>query len=69
MARVTGSIKASNDNISQEDHPDAYKEKLENLKVKKSSSRGSLRSKKSTVSVQMEDVETGSMTQLKKFKS
>ena len=69
MARVTGSIKASNDNISQEDHPDAYKEKLENLKVKKLSSRGSLRSKKSTVSVQMEDVETGSMTQLKKFKS
>ena len=70
MARVTGSIKASNDASMELQNPKAYQEKGDSqLNINKRGSAGSMRSRKSSthVSVQMEDVETGSMSKIKKM--
>ena len=65
MARATGSIKASKDggNASLVENPKAYMDKQDSmLGIDHRKSYESIRSKKSTISVQMEDVETGNMS-------
>ena len=73
MARATGSIKASNDegnNSSMVENPKAYMDKQDSmLGINHRKSHESIRSKKSTISVQMEDVETGNIGKAKSLQT
>lgn len=73
MARATGSIKASNEdgaNSSMVENPKAYMERQDsNLAINKRKSAESMASKKSTISVQMEDVETGNIGKVRSLQT
>lgn len=68
MARATGSIKATNTLPLEQQNPRAYQDKADsNLRIGKRHSQASNHSKRSTISVQMEDVETGNKSKVKKM--